>query len=255
MPASDASSASRSAVSGDCSAGLSTTLFPVASAGPIFQDAIISGKFQGTTAPTPPSGSRTIETCASGPVGAISSYTLSIASPYHAMHSVASGTSTFVASRIGLPMSIVSSRASSSAWSDISPASFWSTRFRFFGARRDQTPDSNAARAPVTARSTSAESHAATRATTSPVIGLTQSNVSPETASTYPPSTNAWARMSRPATASATVRGPSEMVVIDSSVGFGAPCGAAPGSYARKPLRVRLVAREMGVPPVRESSR
>ena len=130
------------------------------------------------------------------------------------MHSVASGTSTFVASRIGLPMSMVSSSASSSACSDISPASFWSTRLRFFGASRDQAPDSNAARAPATARSTSAVSPAATCATTSPAIGLTQSNVSPETASTYAPSMNALERMSRPATASATLRGPSEMVVI-----------------------------------------
>ena len=70
-------------------------------------------------------------------------------------------------------------------------------------------------------------------ATTSPVIGLTQSNVSPETASTYAPSTNAWARMSRPATASATLRGPSEMVVIGCLRRwvFGAPASA--GSMTR----------------------
>jgi hypothetical protein len=37
------SSASRSALSGVSSEGLSTTVFPVASAGPIFQIAIISG--------------------------------------------------------------------------------------------------------------------------------------------------------------------------------------------------------------------
>ena len=80
-PASAASSARRSAVSGDCSAGFSTTLFPVASAGPTFQLAIRSGKFQGTTAPTTPSGSRTSVTTSLGPVGATSSYTLSIASP------------------------------------------------------------------------------------------------------------------------------------------------------------------------------
>ena len=100
------------------------------------------------------------------------------------MHSVAFGTSTARASRIGLPMSIVSSSASSSACSAISPASRWSACLRFLGASRDQAPDSNAARAPATARSMSAESPAATVATTSPPIGLTQSNVSPETAST-----------------------------------------------------------------------
>jgi hypothetical protein len=157
---------------------------PVAKAGPTFHEAIISGKFHGTTAPTTPRGSRTIETWASGPVGAISSYTLSIASPYQPMHSVASGTSTFRASRIGLPMSTVSSSASSSAWSDMSAARRCSAFFRFLGASRDQTPDSNAARAPATARSTSAASHAATLATSSPPIGLTQSNVSPEAEST-----------------------------------------------------------------------
>ncbi len=57
-PASSASAPRRSAVSGDCSAGLSTTLLPTASAGASFHAAISSGKFHGTTAPTTPSGSR-----------------------------------------------------------------------------------------------------------------------------------------------------------------------------------------------------
>ena len=72
-PASAASSASRSIDSGDCSAGLSTIELPVASAGPIFQLPISSGKFHGTTAPTTPSGSRRISDMAFGAVGAISS--------------------------------------------------------------------------------------------------------------------------------------------------------------------------------------
>ena len=59
-PASSASSAKRSAVSGVSSAGLSTTVFPAASAGPSFQAAIVSGKFHGTISPTTPSGSRTV---------------------------------------------------------------------------------------------------------------------------------------------------------------------------------------------------
>jgi hypothetical protein len=42
-PASAASSASRSAESGDCDAGFSTTEFPAASAGPTFQAVMISG--------------------------------------------------------------------------------------------------------------------------------------------------------------------------------------------------------------------
>ena len=42
---------------GVCSAGLSTTQFPAASAGASFQTAISSGKFQGMIWPTTPSGS------------------------------------------------------------------------------------------------------------------------------------------------------------------------------------------------------
>ncbi len=57
IPASSASSASRSAVSGVSSAGLSTTVFPAASAGARPQAAIGSGKFHGTITPTTPSGS------------------------------------------------------------------------------------------------------------------------------------------------------------------------------------------------------
>ena len=53
-PASSASSARRSAVSGVSSAGLSTMAQPVASAGPIFHTAISSGKFHGMIAPTTP---------------------------------------------------------------------------------------------------------------------------------------------------------------------------------------------------------
>ena len=53
------SSASSSALSGVCSAGFSTTVQPVARAGPSFQAAISSGKFQGMICPTTPTGSRT----------------------------------------------------------------------------------------------------------------------------------------------------------------------------------------------------
>ena len=49
-------SAKRSAVSGVVSAGFSTTVFPAASAGAIFQASISSGKFQGMIWPATPSG-------------------------------------------------------------------------------------------------------------------------------------------------------------------------------------------------------
>ena len=40
--------------------GLSTTVLPAASAGPIFHEVMSIGKFQGTMAPTTPSGSRRV---------------------------------------------------------------------------------------------------------------------------------------------------------------------------------------------------
>ena len=60
IPASSTSSASRSAESGVSSAGLRTTVFPHASAGPSFQEEMLSGKFHGTIRPTTPSGSRNV---------------------------------------------------------------------------------------------------------------------------------------------------------------------------------------------------
>ena len=57
MPASRASSPRRMAVSGVSSAGLSTTLFPAASAGANPHAAIGIGKFHGTITLTTPSGS------------------------------------------------------------------------------------------------------------------------------------------------------------------------------------------------------
>ena len=47
-------------MSGVSSAGLITIVLPVASAGPIFQLAMLSGKFHGVISPTTPSGSRKV---------------------------------------------------------------------------------------------------------------------------------------------------------------------------------------------------
>ena len=52
-----------------CSAGLTMTELPVASAGPIFQASIRIGKFQGRTQATTPSGWRTISDTTSSPEG------------------------------------------------------------------------------------------------------------------------------------------------------------------------------------------
>ena len=73
MPASAASSARRMAVRGDCSAGFRITELPAASAGEIFQQAISSGKFHGTTAATTPAASRVIMATTLPGVGATSS--------------------------------------------------------------------------------------------------------------------------------------------------------------------------------------
>ena len=59
-PASSISSASRSAVSGVCSAGFTTTVQPAASAGASFHIAIRCGKFHGMIAATTPTGSRRV---------------------------------------------------------------------------------------------------------------------------------------------------------------------------------------------------
>src|SRR5580693_1220688 len=56
-PASRQSSARRSGDGGASSAGFSTTVQPVASAGPIFQIDAVSGPFHGMMAPTTPTGS------------------------------------------------------------------------------------------------------------------------------------------------------------------------------------------------------
>ncbi len=61
------------ALSGDFSDGLSTSELPAAMTGPIFQAAMIIGKFQGTMAPTTPIGSRVTRASESMPVGATSS--------------------------------------------------------------------------------------------------------------------------------------------------------------------------------------
>ena len=92
-------------MSGVVSAGLRTIVLPVARAGAIFQDAMSSGKFHGITAPTTPSGR------GSGPSPAWAS--LSAQPAWWNRCAAAVGTSTSRDSLIGLPLSSVSSTASS----------------------------------------------------------------------------------------------------------------------------------------------
>ncbi len=184
MPASIASSASRIALSGDFSEGFSTIELPVASAGASFHAAISIGKFHGTIAPTTPSGSRVTRPSSSGPVAAISPYTLSSASPVQLTQRIVAATSTWRASVTGLPMSSDSSSASSSPCVSISRANFSSTFLRWVGFALAQAPVSKLRRAAATARSISSLPPSATFASTRPSIGLTQSKVLPLAAST-----------------------------------------------------------------------
>ncbi|MCY1284723.1 hypothetical protein D9M70_336380 [compost metagenome] len=110
-----------------------------------------------------------------------------MASPLQRMARDADGTSMLRESPIGLPMSRVSSRASSSAWASIRSAKRIMTSLRLTGARRDHAPDSNTARASLTASSASARSQLATLPSRRPSTGLMQSKVSPDTALVYSP--------------------------------------------------------------------
>ena len=71
-PASWASFASHSAVSGVSSAGFKTDVFPNARAGATFHDAITNGKFHGMICAHTPTGSRSVYTNVSVPVGFVS---------------------------------------------------------------------------------------------------------------------------------------------------------------------------------------
>jgi hypothetical protein len=104
----------RSVVSDASSGGLTTTELPAASAGPIFQASMAAGKFHGSTAPTTPTGSRTIRPRWSGPVGETLPKTLSMASAYQRMVATTSGKSRFRQSEMGFPASMASVAASSS---------------------------------------------------------------------------------------------------------------------------------------------
>src|SRR6185503_11080502 len=74
-PHSLAYSANLSSDSDVFDAGLMTTVFPVASAGAIFQTASMSGKFHGVIAPTTPTGSRSVYVNALSEIGSVSPVT------------------------------------------------------------------------------------------------------------------------------------------------------------------------------------
>ena len=150
-PASVASSAIRKADKGVLVAGFSSTELPVANEGANFQAVVDRGKFHGTIAVTTPRGTRVTSAKQSEGVGAISSYTLSMASPLQRIVRTVALTSIFSVSAIGLPTSRVSSKAISSAWFSINSAQRTSTIFLSAGAMPAHTPLSKVARAIFTA--------------------------------------------------------------------------------------------------------
>ncbi len=131
IPASSASSPMRSAVSGVCSAGLSTTVQPAARAGPSFHAAIIMGKFQGMICPHTPTGSLRVYTCMSGWRTGMTSPRIRSAQPAKCRSQATVWlTSTTRASFTGLPLSSDSSSASSPAFASTRSARRYMRRAR-----------------------------------------------------------------------------------------------------------------------------
>ncbi|MNE33350.1 hypothetical protein D3C80_1270140 [compost metagenome] len=121
-----------------------------------------------------------------------------MASAFQRMALAAAGMSMLRESAIGLPMSRVSSNASSSAFASSKSAKAISTRLRWAGAWLAQTPLSKLRRAAATARSASALSQLAMCASWRPSTGLVHSKVSPDTLVQYWPSIKARPSMFRP---------------------------------------------------------
>ncbi len=117
-PASVSSSASRSAESGVCEAGFSTTAQPAASAGAILWATRLSGKLNGEIAPTIPIGSLSVNASFPAPacdasIGTISPASLRASTAAIVNVDIARAASTFAAFS-GLPASAEIVRATSS---------------------------------------------------------------------------------------------------------------------------------------------
>src|SRR3954454_16906189 len=184
-PACLTSFANRSAVTGDHSAGLCTTVQPAASAGAIFQVESMNGVFHGVMTPTGPIGTR-VETfqCSS----------LGILSPSRASAHLSAKKRKFSAARIAAlamnrcacPVSMHSSTAMSSARSSMASATRCSSFLRMAAGMSRHDVKANVAA--VAARSISSALPRATDASTAPSTGDFVSNVWPEMEGTILPS-------------------------------------------------------------------
>jgi hypothetical protein len=172
---------------GESSDGLSTTVFPSASAAAIDRADRISAAFHGAIAPTTPTGRRT--PIANAPVSD------GITSPSGAYGSAAAWRSRFGTKPIWnmpkpnvQPVSRASSETTSSLRASSASAAFRKTPWRTAGGVSAQA--GKAAAAASIARRASSRPPAGTCATTSLVKGSTSSNVAPPAAPTHSPPTN-----------------------------------------------------------------
>ena len=168
MPASSASSPSRIVESGVSSAGLITIVLPRASAGPSFQLAMLSGKFQGVISPTTPSGSRKVDVDAARDRDRLA--VVLVDRPGVEVEDLRDHPDLAARAAIGLPTFSDSMRESSSWCSSTSVASRRSSRARSAGATARQA--GNAALARATASSVSSTPACSSSAIGFSVAGL-----------------------------------------------------------------------------------
>src|SRR5436190_18719504 len=184
-PACLTSLARRSAVTGDHSAGLCTTVQPAARAGAIFQVESMKGVFHGVITPTGPIGTR-VETFQCSSLGMLSPSRASVHLSAKKRKISAARIAALAMKRWACPVSMHSSTAMSSARFSIASATRCSSFFRMVAGMSRQPLNANAAA--VAARSISSAPPRATLASTAPSTGDFVSNVAPEIDGTVLPS-------------------------------------------------------------------
>src|SRR5579871_6493250 len=184
-PASFTSLASMSAVTGDHSAGLCTTVQPAASAGAIFHVESMNGVFHGVITPTGPIGTR-VEMFQCSSLGVLRPSRASVHLSAKKRKFSAARMAAFAMKRCACPVSMHSSTAISSARSSIASATRCRSFRRIDADMSRQGLKANAAA--VAARSISSALPRATVASTLSSTGDLVSKVSPEIDGTILPS-------------------------------------------------------------------
>ena len=164
-------------------------MFPHASEGPIFHEAITRGKFHGTISTQTPTGSRRV-TSRPGSLTGIVSPKILLAAPPQYSSTFATVPISPLAGVIGFPAFRDSTTANSSSRSRSSAEARSSTRPRSVALILGQAPSSNARCAMSTARLASSAPASETCAIGSPVPGSITSDVAPSAGAVRsPPST------------------------------------------------------------------